>query len=149
VLIPTLSGLLRRARQSLEEALARAEHRDAAWARGEWEHVGGPFSPVPRVTVPVNGFTQQDRAVEVDGEQRVIPLLSLGHYQALRFEQDTKAVTAVARFGFPEALSFYTVDDLGPYVAGFRRFMLGLLRSLGSALIPCTSRSESIVATPG
>ena len=51
-----------------------------------------------------------------------------GGVRALRFHQGAKVATAVARFGFPDAPSFHTVDDLGPYVAGFRRFMLGLLR---------------------
>jgi hypothetical protein len=114
----------------LDETLARAEHRDAAWARGEWEDPVDPFSPALTVPVPVSGFTHQDRAVVIDGEQRVVPVVSFRHYEALRFDQGTKVVTAVARFGFPDAASFHTVDDLGPYVAGHRRFMLGLLPRL-------------------
>jgi hypothetical protein len=78
----------------------------------------------------VSGFAQQDRAVVIDGEQRLIPVVSFRHYEALRFDQGTKVVTAVARFGFPDAPSFHTVDDLGPYAAGHRRFMLGLLPRL-------------------
>jgi hypothetical protein len=113
---------------SLKEALTRAEHRDAAWARGEWEDPTDPFSPAPRMPVPASGFAHQDRAVVIDGEQRVIPAVSFRHYEALRFRQGTKVVTAVARFGFPDAPLFHAVDDLGPYVAGFRRFMLGQLR---------------------
>ena len=113
---------------SLKEALARAEHRDAAWARGEWEDVPDTFGSHPGAPVPVGGFARQDRAVAIDGEQWVIPAVSFRHYEALRFDQGAKAVIAVARFGFPDAPSFHTVDDLGPYVAGFRRFMVGLLR---------------------
>src|SRR5579875_2713399 len=103
---------------SLEEALVRAEHRDAAYARGDWEDPAGPFAPPigldPSVPVPASGFTRQDRAVVIDGEQRVVPLVSYRRYEALRFCQDTKIVTAVARSGFPGAPSFRTADDLGP-----------------------------------
>jgi hypothetical protein len=119
-------------RPLLEEALVRADHRDAAYARDEWADVPGPFEPPigldSSVPVPANGFAHQDRAVIIDGEQRVVPVVSYRRYEALRFHQDTKIVTAVARSGFPEAPSFHTVDDLGPYAAGFRRFMLSVLR---------------------
>jgi len=112
----------------LEEVLARAGYRDAAYARGEWEAPAGSFDPIPGVPVPASGFAHRDRAVVIDGDQRMIPVVSFGPYEALRFHQDTKVVTAVARFALPDAPSFHTVDDLGPYVAGFRRFMLSLPR---------------------
>ena len=113
---------------SLEEVLTRAELRHAAWLRGDWEEPTGPFDPYPEVRVPASGFYRRDQAVVVDGEQRVIPIVFFRHHDALRFQQDTKIVTAVARFGFPAAPSFHTVDDLGPYAAGFRRFVLSWLR---------------------
>jgi hypothetical protein len=116
---------------SAEEALVRAERQDAAYARGDWEDAAGPFDPPigpdPSVPVPASGFAREDRVVIIDGEQQVVPLVSYRHYAALRFHQDTKVVTAVARSGFADAPSFHTVDDLGPYVAGFRRFMLSML----------------------
>jgi hypothetical protein len=105
---------------SLEEVLARAGHRDAAWARGDWEYPTGAFDPIPGVPVPGGGFAHHDRAVVIDGDQRVIRAVSFGRYEALRFHQDTKVVSTVARFGFTDTPSFHTVDDLGPYVAGFR-----------------------------
>lgn len=74
-----------------------------------------------------SGFAHQDRAVAIDGEQQVVQVVSYQHYEAFRFHQDTKIVTAIARFGFPEGPSFHTVDDLGPYIAGFRRFRLSIL----------------------
>jgi hypothetical protein len=114
---------------SLKEALTQAEHRDAVWARDEWADPPGPFSPpdTPEMAVPASGFTHQDRAVVIDGEQRAVPVLSFRHYEALSFDLGTKVVTAVARFGLPDTPTFYTVDDLGPYAAGFRRFMLGMI----------------------
>jgi hypothetical protein len=39
-------------------------------------------------------------------------------------------VTAAARLGFPSPLSFRVIDDLEPYFAGYRRFVLGFLRPL-------------------
>ena len=132
---------------SLKEALTQAEHRDGAWARGEWApgwlsqarkpprlsvrvvDPPRPFGlPFPEASVPPSGFADQDRAVVIDGEQRVITAVSFRHYEALSFGLGTKVVTAVARFGFPDTPSFYTVDDLGPYVAGLRRSMLDGLR---------------------
>jgi hypothetical protein len=133
---------------SLEEALTQAEQWDAARARSEWAPNGlsdarksaqlvvgvvedppRPFGlPSPEVPVPASDFAHQDRAVVIDGEQRVITAVSFRHYEALSFDLGTKVVTAVARFGFPDTPSFYTVDDLGPYVAGLRRSMLDGLR---------------------
>jgi hypothetical protein len=113
--------------------LIQAEHRDAACARGEgapnWLSPPCPFGlPSPQVPVEASDFAHQDRSVVIDGEQRFITVVSFRHYEALSFGLGTKVVTAVARFGFPDTPSFYTVDDLGPYVAGLRRSMLDGLR---------------------
>lgn len=116
---------------SLEEALVRAGQRDAAYARGRWADAPGPFDPPtglePSVPVPAAGFAHQDRTVVIDGQQQMVRIVSYQDYEALGFHQDEKIVTAVARSGFPAAPSFHTVDDLGPYIAGFRRSMLGML----------------------
>jgi len=47
---------------------------------------------------------------------------------ALRFGQGSVLVTAVARLGFPSVLSFGVIDDLEPYFAGYRRFVLSWLQ---------------------
>jgi hypothetical protein len=92
----------------------------------------GVFSPPDRpseeVPVPEADFVRQEQTVIVDGEQRAIPVMSLRQYDALRFRQGSMVVTAVARLGFPDAPSFHTVEDLEPYFAGHRRFVLSWLR---------------------
>ena len=113
---------------SLEEAIARAEHRDIFFARSEWVNAGGPFDPVPEVSVPVAGFGHVERTVDVDGEERVTTVVSYRDYAALRFRQGSSVVTAVARSGFPEALSFGMIDDLGPYFVGYTRFVLSWMQ---------------------
>ncbi len=54
--------------------------------------------------------------------------MSYGTYAALRFGQGSVIVTAVTRQGFPSALSFGVIDDLEPYFAGYRRFVLSWLQ---------------------
>jgi hypothetical protein len=112
---------------SLEEAIARAEHRDACFARLEWVDAGDSFDPFPEVRVPDRNLDHSERIVAVDGEERAVTVVSYGNYAALRFHQDSALVTAVARLGFPSALSFNFIDDLEPYFAGYRRFVLGFL----------------------
>jgi hypothetical protein len=117
---------------SVGQALARAEHRDAAWARNDLGELVGVFSPANRpseeVPVPEDVLTRQRRAADVDGEQRAMQVVSLRQYEALRFRHGPMVVTAVARWGFPDPLSFRTVSDLEPYFAGHRRFVLSWLR---------------------
>lgn len=112
---------------SLEEAIARAEHRDACFARLEWVHAGDSFDPFPELRVPDRNLDHSERIVAVDGEERTVTVVSYGDYAALRFPQGSALVTAVARLGFPLALSFNVIDDLEPYFAGYRRFVLGFL----------------------
>jgi len=92
---------------SLKEALTQAEHRDAAWARGEWapgwlsqarkaprlsvrvvdppSPFGSPFGlPSAEVPLPASDFAYQDRAVVIDGEQRVITAVTFRRYEALK-----------------------------------------------------------------
>jgi len=113
---------------SLEEEIRQAEHRDAAWARGDWESAGDPFDPVPHVPVRPGGFEREERTVVVTGEERAMTVVARGNYQALRFRQDLAVVTAVARPGFPGVPTFQIVDDLEPYFAGYTRFVLSWLR---------------------
>lgn len=60
--------------------------------------------------------------------KRVMAVMSLRRYQGIHFRHGPTTVTAVARLGFPEELSFQSVDDLEPYFAGRRRFVLSRLR---------------------
>jgi hypothetical protein len=113
---------------SLEEAIGRAEHRDAAWTRGDWESAGGPFEPVPEVPLSLGAFEHEERSVVVEGQERAIAVVSRRNYEALRFRQGPAVVTAVARSGFPGVPSFQVVDDLEPYFAGYTRFVLSWLR---------------------
>ena len=113
---------------SLEEAIARAEHRDACFARREWVHAGDSFDPVPWVPVPDRDLDYTKRVITVDGEERAATVVSYGTYAALRFGQGSVLVTAVARLGFPSVLSFGVIDDLEPYFAGYRRFVLSWLQ---------------------
>lgn len=112
---------------SLEEAIARAEHRDPCYARSEWVESGGPFDPMPAIPVPARDFGRDERTVGVDGEEQATTVVSYGNYAALQFRQGSAVVTAVARLGFPDVLSFQAIDDLEPYFAGYRRFVLGWL----------------------
>jgi hypothetical protein len=113
---------------ALEETLTRAELRDQAWAKHDWEGDPGVFSPDPEVTVPQDGFERQERVVVVAGQERRVPVLSHDRYEALRFTHDSMIVTAVARLGFPEKPRFDAVEDLEPYLAEHRRFILSWLR---------------------
>jgi hypothetical protein len=115
---------------SLEEAIARAEHRDACFARREWMEAGDSFDPFPALPVPYRNLDHDERILAVDGEERAVTVVSHGDYAALRFRQGPVHVTAVARLGFPPDLSFRVIDDLEPYFAGYRRFVLGFLRLL-------------------
>ena len=113
---------------SLEEAIGRAEHRDAAWARGDWGSAGGAFEPVPYVPVRPDGFEREERPVVVAGEERAVAVVARGNYEALRFQQGSAVVTAVARSGFAGVPSFQVVEDLEPYFEGYTRFVLSWLR---------------------
>jgi hypothetical protein len=118
---------------SLAEAIARAEHRDACFARLEWVEAGDSFDPFPELPVPDRVLDHNERVLAVDGEERGVTAVSHGTYAALRFRQGPVLVTAVARLGFPSALSFRVIDDLEPYFAGYRRFVLGFIRLLPPA----------------
>jgi hypothetical protein len=115
---------------SLEEAIARAEYRDACFARREWVEAGDPFDPFPERPVPYRNLDRSERILAVDSEERTSTVVSHGDYAALRFRQGPVLVTAVARMGFPPVLSFRVIDDLEPYFAGYRRFVVGFLRLL-------------------
>lgn len=117
---------------SLEEAIARAEHRDACFARLEWADAGDSFDPFPGAPVPDRNLDHEERILAVDGAEQAVTVVSHGTYAALRFRQDPVLVTAVARLGFPHALSFRVIDDLEPYFDGYRRFVLGFLRPFPS-----------------
>jgi hypothetical protein len=115
----------------LEEAIARAEHRDACFARLDWVAAGDCFDssvPGPRMPFRDKSFDYGERLIAVDGEERPVVIASHGTHAALRFHQDSVTVTAVARLGFPPALTFHVTDDLEPYFAGYRRFVLGWLK---------------------
>lgn len=113
---------------SLQEAIARAQQRDAAWAREDWENAPEMSEPEPfGIPVLSAGFHRQERPVIIAGQQRVIPVVSRDGYEGLRFRHGSMLVTAVARLGF-EGMSFEVVDDLEPYLAGYTRFVLGWLR---------------------
>lgn len=124
---------------SLEEAIARAEHRDACFARLEWMEAGDSFDPFPELPVPYRNLDHNERILAVDGEERTGTVVSHGDYAALRFRRGPVVVTAVARLGFPPVLSFCVIDDLEPYFAGYRRFVLGFLRLLSSAVNECVT----------
>ena len=116
---------------SLEEAITRAQLRDRAWARQDWEGDLGVFSPDPEVQVPADGFERADRIVVIAGQERRIPVTSHGRYEALQFVHDSMIITAVARLGFPERPQLDVVEDLEPYLAQHRRFILSWLRFWG------------------
>lgn len=113
----------------LEETLIRAELQGQAWARGDWLDEHAPFHPLPEaIHVPAGGSDRDERAVSVAGQERLVQVVSRGSYQALRFVQDSVVVTAVARLGFPDIPRFDVVEDLEPYLAEHRRFILSWLR---------------------
>jgi hypothetical protein len=116
----------------VELALARAEHRDAAWARGDFEDpvivFSAPGSLPEDVPVLEPDFARQERVVAVGGERQVMTVVSLRRYQGLHFRHGSVLVSAVARLGFSDELSFQHVHDLEPFFAGRRRFVLSWLR---------------------
>lgn len=113
---------------TLQETITRAELRDHAWAREDWEGDPGLFSPVPEVQIPADGFERHERIVIVAGQERRVVAISRGSYEALRFDHDSTVVTAVARAGFLERPEFDIVEDLEPYLLEHRRFILSWLR---------------------
>jgi hypothetical protein len=113
---------------TLQEMIIRAELRDQAWAREDWEADPGVFTSVPEVQVPADGFEHHELVVIVAGQERHVPVASRGHYEALRFDHGSMVVTAVARTGFPEGPGFDVVEDLEPYLLEHRRFILSWLR---------------------
>jgi hypothetical protein len=115
-------------RPALQETITRAELRDRAWSREDWQSDPGVFAPVPEVRVPAEGFERRERLVVVAGHEHRVPVISRGGYEALRFDYDSMTVTAVARSGFPERPRFDVVEDLEPYLAEHRRFILSWLR---------------------
>jgi hypothetical protein len=86
---------------SLEEAIARAEHRDACFARLEWAEAGDSFDPFPELPVGDRDLDHNECILAVDGEERAVSVVSHGTYAALRFRQGPVLVTAVAWLGFP------------------------------------------------
>jgi hypothetical protein len=113
---------------AVQEAIIRAELRDQAWARQDWAADTGVFSPVPAVQVPADGFKQSERQIVAAGHDYLVPVISRGVYEALRFTADATVITAVARMGFPERLQFDVIEDLEPYLVGRKRFFLSWLR---------------------
>lgn len=114
---------------SLEEAIVRAERRDAAWARGDWENAPEMSGPEHfEIPAPPSGFDRQEHPVTAAGQERVVAVVSRRGYEALRFRHDSMVVTAVARLGFAGMPPFELVDDLEPYLAGYTRFVRGWLR---------------------
>lgn len=113
---------------ALEETITRAELRDAAWAREDWESDSAVFTPEPEVQVSADGFDHRELSVIVAGQQRRLQVVSRGSYEALRFVHDSTVVTAVARLGFPGEPRFDLVEDLEPYLKEHRRFILSWLR---------------------
>jgi hypothetical protein len=114
---------------ALQETITRAELRDQAWTREDWEDGHGVFGdPMPEVQVLAEGFERHERVVVVAGQERRLPVMSRGSYEALRFVHDSMVVTAVARLGFAERPRFDLVEDLEPYLAEHRRFILSWLR---------------------
>ena len=102
------------------------------------------FSSDSPVEVPVDGFERAERIVLVAGQERRLPVLSHGNCEALRFVHDSMVITAVARLGFPESPRFDVVDDLEPYLAAHRRFILQLATVLGTVtLTRQTSRQRA------
>lgn len=97
---------------------------------------GDSFDPFPPVPVPDRNLDHTERIIAVDGEERALTSVSYGNYAALRYRQGSVVVTAVARLGFPSALSFHVIDDLEPYFAGYRRFVLGFLGLLSTGALP-------------
>jgi len=112
----------------LQETITRAVLRDQAWAREDWESAPGVFADGPEVRVLADGFEQHERVVVIGGQERRVPVLSREGYEALRFDHDSMVITAVARSGFPERPRFDVVEDLEPYLAEHRRFILSWLR---------------------
>jgi hypothetical protein len=86
------------------------------------------FSPDLPVEVLAGGFERDERIVVVAGLERRVPVISHGRCEALRFIHDSMVVTVVARLGFHESPRFDVVDDLSPYMAEHRRFILSWLR---------------------
>ena len=72
---------------SLEEAIARAEHRNACFARLEWVEAGDSFDPFPELPVPDWNLDRKERILAVDGQERTGTVVSHGDYAALRFRQ--------------------------------------------------------------
>jgi hypothetical protein len=113
---------------ALEETITRAELRDHAWIRQDWEGEVPVFSPHPEVQVPADGFECDERIVVVAGHEHRVPVISHGRYEALRFVHDSMVITAAARLGLPERPRFDVVEDLEAYLAEHRRFILSWLR---------------------
>ncbi len=113
---------------TLQEAITRAELRDQAWAREDWEGDPGVFALVPEVQAPDGGFDRHHRIVVVAGQEHRVPVISHDSYEALQFDHDSMLVTAVARTGFPERPQFDVIEDLEPYLAEHRHFILSWLR---------------------
>jgi hypothetical protein len=99
-------------RPALQETITRAELRDRAWAREDWESDPGVFAPVPPVRVRAEGFERREHLVVIAGQEHRVPVISRGSYEALRFDHDSMTVIAVARDGFPERPRFDVVEDL-------------------------------------
>jgi hypothetical protein len=113
---------------TLQETITRAELRDQAWAREDWESEPGVFTSMLEVQVPADGFEHHERIITVAGQERHVPVTSRGRWEALRFDHESMVVTAVARAGFPERPGFDVVEDLEPYLLEHRRFIVSWLR---------------------
>jgi hypothetical protein len=84
--------------------------------------------PVGLTVIPPAGFEHHERAVVVAGQERRLPVVSHGGYEALRFAHGGLVVTAVARSGFSDRPAFDVIEDLEPYLAEHRRFIHSWLR---------------------
>jgi hypothetical protein len=84
----------------VREAIARAQQRDAAWAREDWENAPEMSGPEPfEVPVPAAGFHRQERPVIVAGQERVMAVMSRDGYEGVRFRHgSTQAARGIKRW---------------------------------------------------
>jgi hypothetical protein len=112
---------------SLEQEIAQRKYQDAAIDRQDWENIEG-----------IPGYSDDEMSFAPLGERQLeifafgkhcnVPVVESGRYSAFQFGYQELTIRFIGRQCPEKLMKFEVVRDLRPSFAGYRKFLVGLLR---------------------